>query len=98
MTDRQGSIHENLSPSVQAVRVAVAEDAAVNDHAMIEQRAVAFLNRLELLDEVRELLHVMAVVTAIAFIKLAGDFRQAHEVKAALLFAKLNPAHDHAVF
>ena len=40
--------------------VAVAEAAAVDDHGMIEQRAVAFLGRLQLAQEVAELLHVVA--------------------------------------
>ena len=38
------------------VTIAVAVRAAVHDHAMIQQRAVAFLNGFQLADEVGELL------------------------------------------
>ncbi len=41
--------------------VSVAETAAVDNHAMIEKRAIAFLNRLQLLNEVGELLQMVAV-------------------------------------
>src|SRR5262245_25796023 len=44
-----------------AVQIAVAEAAAIDDHAMIEQRAVAFSNRFQLPDEVGELFDVVAV-------------------------------------
>src|ERR1039457_2610531 len=44
-----------------AVDVPVAQTAAVDDHGVIEQRSIAILNRLEPVDEVGELLHVMDV-------------------------------------
>ena len=43
------------------VAVAVADAAAVNDHAVVKQRAVAFRNRFHLLQHVRELLDVEGV-------------------------------------
>src|SRR5687767_15795271 len=43
------------------VRVAVRNAAAVNDHRIVEQRAVAFLDRLQLIEEVAELPHVKLV-------------------------------------
>ena len=38
--------------------IAVAEPAAVNDHRMIEQRAVSIRRGFELLDEIREKLRM----------------------------------------
>ena len=46
---------------VVVVAVAVADAAAVDDHAVVEQRAVAFLDRLQLAEQVGELLDVEAV-------------------------------------
>ena len=46
---------------VVLVAVAVADGAAVGDHAVVEQRAVAFVDRLELAEEVGELLDVVGV-------------------------------------
>jgi len=42
------------------VPVGVTHGAAVNNYRMIQQRSISILRRLEILDEVGELLHVVA--------------------------------------
>ena len=46
---------------VVLVAVSIGKTAAVRDHRVIQQRAVAFLHRFELVQQVGELLDVIAV-------------------------------------
>ena len=61
------------------VAVAVGKGAAVGDHAMVEQRAITFLHGLELVQQIGELLDVIAVDLRDLFdlLPIAAVMRQA---------------------
>ena len=69
---------------VVVVAVAVPDPAAVNDHAMIQQRAVALGNRLQSLQEVGQLLDMVAVDAADELGALPAEHRARDQLQRAV--------------
>ena len=79
------SADQNVRHVVMQVLVRIAHVGAVEDQRMIQQRAVAIRSVLQLVDEIRQALHVILVELRIArdVLRILGVMRSAVEAGAA---------------